>query len=210
VVGCPRSGSRFFVKVLRNSGFQVAHESFRRDGTVGMFFAVEDYWYPGQHWTVDDDNPVEDESRQHRSDYEFEQVWHYVRDPRRVIPSMARYLAGTVWCWQERHTEISCGLYPKKLRAMKFWVTWNSLIEQNERVDLRFRMEDIDDYWKGMKGRLGIPADKVIPDAYPRDYGSNGQPHERPQPMTWDEMKSLDEPTYRAVREMAQRYGYED
>jgi hypothetical protein len=207
-VGCPRSGSQFLVGVLRNCGVKVGHEMFKPDGTIGMFFAVEDCYYPGKHWTTDDEQPIEDESRQHRSDYEFEQVWHYIRDPRKVIPSVAsRFLNPQVWPWQERHTGISCGLYPKKLRAMRFWVAWNELIEKNEDIAFRLRVEAIDDHWDEIKRRLGIDPDKAMPDVA-RDTGTLEKGPNRIRPMCWDEMKSLDEETTEKIQIMAERYGY--
>jgi hypothetical protein len=211
VLSTPRSGTRFVSMLLRNSGVKVGHEGFKRDGTVGMFFAVEDVWYPGKHWTTDDEHPVEDQSRQRRSDFEFEQVWHCTRDPRKVIPALAsRQFTDAIWCWQERHTGISCGIYPKKLRAMKFWLAWNELIEKNEQIDFFFRVEDIDAQWGRICTRLDIPLDTVIPAGLPRDYGTAETGPNRHQPMNWDEMKALDADLADKIRAMAVRYGYDD
>ena len=207
VLAMPKSATRFLTMLLRNAQVKVGHEHIKRHGTVGCFFAVEDCWYPGKHWS--DDHGHEDESRQRRSDYEFEHVWHMTRDPRKVIPSLAfRSFPGSMWCWQERHTGISSGLFPKSLRAMKFWLAWNSLIEQNEDVALRFRVEDIDAQWPGMCDRLGIEC-KPIPDALPRDYGTSGETGpSAPVPLGFDEMEAIDLETAKRVREMAERYGY--
>lgn len=200
----PRSGSRYLTTVLHAARVKVGHEMFKRDGTVGTFFAVEDVIYPGKHWSTDD------ESRQRRSDYEFERVWHYTRDPRKVIPSMAsRFMAPAIWVWQERHTGISAGLWPAKLRAMKLWVAWNELIERNEKIDLFFRIEDIDARWDEMCESVGLPADTELHDV-DRTYGTLEKGPRRTMPMTWDEMKSIDAEAARAVRDMARRYGYED
>jgi hypothetical protein len=202
-LACPRSGTRYLCKTLRNSGVPVGHEYLGYAGTVGMFFAVEDCWYPGKHWLG------EDEQKQRRSDYEFEQVWHFTRDPRLAIASIASTsFQRTIWPWQERHTGISSGLYPKELRAMKFWVAWNELIEKRESIDLFFRIEDIDEMWPVLCERLGL--DGVGGGlGYPKDLGSIENIRQRPVPMTWDEMKSIDNETYLRVREMATRYGYE-
>ena len=168
-----------------------------------MFFAVEDCWYPGKHWLG------EDEHLQRRSDHEFENVWHFARDPRKAIASIASAsYQRTTWPWQERHTGVSCGLYPKKLRAMQFWVAWNELIESNN-PEWFFRIEDIDAVWPEICERLGV--DGVGNGlGYPRDLGSIENVKQRPVPMTWDEMKSIDNTTYLRVREMAARYGYEE
>jgi hypothetical protein len=191
-------------KALQASGVRVGHEKFKDAGTVGMFFAVEDVWYPGKHWCT------EDEQKQRRSDYEFEQVWHFTRDPRKVIASLAStWFAKPTWCWQERHTGISCGLYPKKLRAMKFWVAWNELIEKNEKIDLFFRLENIDAVWPEICSRLGITGSPAVP-AIDRDYGTIGRGQQAVVPVTWDEMKSIDNETHLRVRDMAARYGYEE
>jgi hypothetical protein len=169
-----------------------------------MYFAVEDVWYPGRHWCT------EDEQKQRRSDYEFGQVWHFTRDPRRVVPSLASiWLNQGVWSWQERHTGVSCGIFPKKLRAMKHWVAWNELIEKNEKIDLFFRVEDIDNHWAEICERLGVTDGRPVP-AIERDLGSVPDKSQTVVPMTWDEMKSIDNETYERVFEMAVRYGYEE
>ena len=209
ILSSPRSATQFITKVLRNAQCKIGHEMIKDDGTCGMFFVVEDCWYPGKHWSAVPENDPEDESRTRRSDYEFEQVWHMVRDPRKVIPSLASPIfAAAIWCWQERHTGISCGLFPKPLRAMKFWLAWNSLIEQNEKIAFRFRIEDVDSQWPEMCDRVGIKC-KPIPDAYPRDYGTSGETGpSRIVPLSWAEMEEFDLETAKRVREMAERYGY--
>jgi hypothetical protein len=197
VLGLPRSGTQYLTLVLRNAGVKVGHEMFKWDGTVGMFFAVEDVFYPGQHWSTDD------EQRQRRSDYQFEQVWHLTRDPRRVIPSIVEAMNPQLWVWQERHTGISCGLFPKTLRAMLFWVAWNELIEKNEEIAYRFRVEDIDAEWPTIRERLGIEADPEVPPV-PRDYG-----HAKSiAPLSFEDMEAIDASTAFAVRVMSERYGY--
>lgn len=209
-LGCPKSGSRFLTAVLRGAGVKVGHEMFKRDGTVGMYFAVEDVWYPGKHWTTDEEHPVEDETKTRRSNFVFDKVFHFVRDPRMCIPSIgSTQFAPFNWCWQERHTGISCGMYPKRLRAMKFWVAWNELIEKNEKIDLFFRVEDIDDVWPEICEQLGITDHAEVP-PIPRDTGHDETGPRENKGMTWDEMKALNEVTYLRVREMAARYGYED
>ena len=198
----PRSGTRFVNLLLRSCGVKIGHEAFKRDGTVGMFFAVEDVSYPGKHWST------EDESRQRRSDYQFEQVWHFVRDPRKAIPSIAsHFLHQSIWWWQERHTGISAGLYPKALRAMLFWVAWHELIEKNEKVDYFFRVEDIDVEWPVMCRRMEIP-EREMP-AVERDLGTVETGPRRTMPLSFDEMDAIDPSAARAVRDMAERYGYE-
>lgn len=207
VLATPKSATRFLTKLMRNAHVKVGHEHIKRHGTVGCFFAVEDVWYPGKHWN--DDGGVEDESRQRRSDYEFEHVWHMTRDPRKVIPSLAfRHFPGTMWCWQERHTGISCGIYPKMLRSMLFYVAWNELIERNERIDHRFRIEDIDDEWPGLCSRLDIEC-KPVPEALPRNYGTTETGPNAPVPLNYEEMEAIDLEAAKRVREMAERYGYD-
>ncbi len=188
---------------INSCGAKVGHEKMKAGGTLGMYFAVEDVWYPGRHWCT------EDEQKQRRSDYEFEQVWHFTRDPRRAIPSLASvWLDQRMWSWQERHTGVSCGIYPKKLRAMKHWVAWNELIEKNQ-PGFFFRIEDIDAVWPEICERLGVVDGRPVP-KIPRDLGSVPDHNQSVIPMTWDEMKSIDNETYLRVREMAARYGYEE
>ena len=56
ILALPRSGTRFMKVVLRTSGFKIGHEMFKRQGTIGMFMAVEDVWHPGKHWSTDDES----------------------------------------------------------------------------------------------------------------------------------------------------------
>ena len=208
VLASPRSATRFMTRLLRSAQVKIGHEHMKRDGTCGMFFAAEDCWYPGKHWT--DDFGTEDESRQRRSDYEFEQVWHMTRDPRKVIPSIASpVLNQNIWCWQERHTGISCGIYPKMLRSMLFWVAWNELIEKTGEAALCFRVEDVDARWPEMCDRLDIPY-KPISSKIPRDYGACQETGPRRLvPLNFDDMEAIDLETAKRVREMAERYGYD-
>jgi hypothetical protein len=90
---------------------------------------------------------------------------------------------------------------------MQFWVAWNELIEKNK-PEFFFRIEDIDAVWPEICERLGIEDKPEVP-PYPRDYGTVYRGQQAIAPMTWDEMKSIDNETYLRVREMAARYGYE-
>jgi hypothetical protein len=198
VLAAPRSATQYLTMVLRNAQVKVGHEMFKRRGTVGMFFAVEDVFYPGRHWE-------ESEQHQRRSDYVFDQVWHVTRDPRRTIPSIASTaLNSQIWPWQERHTGISCGIYPKTLRAMLFWVAWNELIEENEDISYRFRIEDIDEEWPEIRNRMGIADEHEAVPNVPRDYGSS----RKLEPLSWDDMTAIEPTAAKSVRAMAERYGY--
>lgn len=200
-LSCPRSGSRYLTKILRNAGVKVGHESFKKDGTVGMFLAVDDYWYPGKHWYG------EDESRQGRRHFRFDNLWHFVRDPRKVIPSLAsEALPGFIWCWQERHTNLSAGLYPKTLRAMHFWLEWNQRIEQNVITEF-FRIEDLDVRWPSLCETLGIAEQPMV--KIDKTYGTVETGPRRTMPMGWDEMKSIDAGLTENIQAMAERYGYD-
>ncbi len=202
-LACPRSATRYLKKILRCAGMKVGHESFKRRGTVGMMFAVEDSIYPGKHWSD------EHEWRQRRSHYDFKQVWHFTRDPRNVISSLAsKYLPSNVWIWQERHTGIDAGLWPKELRAMLFWVAWNELIEKNEKINFRFRIEDIDLAWPEICSRLSIEDRPDVP-SIDRDYGTFERGQKRIQPLRWNEMLDIDPKAAYRVRTMAERYGYD-
>ena len=202
-LACPRSATRYLQRAMRNAGIKVGHESFKRRGTIGMMFAVEDSIYPGKHWSD------ENEWRQRRSHYDFGQVWHFTRDPRKVIPSLASFaLSSEAWIWQERHTGIDAGLWPKELRAMLFWVAWNELIEKNEKIDYRFCIEDIDSEWPEICSRMGVDSSKGVPNI-PLDYGTVETGPRRTQPLRWDAMLNIDEKTAHRVRTMAERYGYD-
>jgi hypothetical protein len=127
-----------------------------------------------------------------------------------VIPSIAsRFFQRAIWPWQERHTGISSGLYPKTLRAMRFWVAWNELIEHNETIDFFFRIEDIDAVWPEIRRRLGISGYPEVP-RVERDLGTAEHGVQHVQPLSFEQMDAIDLEAAKRVREMAARYGYSD
>jgi len=196
VVGCPRSGTRFMRTLLRGQKIDVGHEALKDDGAVSCFYAVEDYHYPGKHYR-------NDETKQYRSLNTFDHVWHQVRDPRCVIPSMVKGLQPAFWHWQEKHTWIPGDAQPPELRAMLFWLHWNRMIDAIQQAYYRYRIEAIDSEWPKMRSLLGLP--EIPLPVIPRNIGTSKAP-----PMTWEQMKAFDEKTFSEVRELASVYGYED
>ena len=179
VVACPRSGTRSLARSLLNAGVRCHHEVMGRDGSVSHFLAVDDYYYAGMH-------------QEGRRDFEFEHIWHQVRNPLHAIPSIAKHITKRSWWhWQEKHTGVSYDETPLR-RAALFWLRWNSLCNDND-PGLTYRIEDAPlDLMGKILGVEMAPLERI----------RHGVAVE---PIGWDELEELAEP----IRLLAKEYGYD-
>jgi hypothetical protein len=190
ITGLPRSGTRFIRNILQNARFNVGHENMKEDGIVSCFFAVNDFWYPGNH-------------PPYRDQWTFDHYWHQVRDPRKVLPSMVVALQGHFWHWQEKHTGVPGDLEPALVRAGKIWVWWTEHILSTN-PDWTYRIEDIDALWPQMRERLGVEAFPMYDT--PRNLGT----HKKSQSVSWEYLFRIDDKLFRRVRELGRIVGYID
>lgn len=197
VTGMPRSGTRYIRAVLQNCGLNVGHETMRLDGSrhadglVSCFYAWDDYWYPG--------HPP------YRSRFTFDQVWHQLRDPREVLPSLLAALRGRrglFWRWQERHTGIPGDGEPGLIRAAKVWIVWTRHVEATC-PDRTYRLEDVPEVWPELAERLGIPG-TPLPEVSIEKYHNKDS-----APVSWEEIEALDRKVSDELRQVAASVGYE-
>lgn len=165
VTGCPRSGTVYYASWLRSLGYDFKHEGVGETGCVSWMFAVDDDAYPYKHET-------------RRSDHEFDEIVHLVRNPIDCIASLIT-MGPKAWMFIDRHVGID-DRWGHIGRAASAWLRWNQLCE--EQADTRIRIED-------------VPYDPAIL--------SNTRPH---PPVDWDALAYL--PFADELRMAARRYGY--
>lgn len=186
VTGCPRSGTRFVSRELLDAGVVARHERMGRDGIVSGLFCVDDYFYAIDRLTIP-----------RFRDCKFEHVYHLVRDPGEVIPSMVTNLRDNFWHWQEKHTGILGDTEPAELKAGLFWLVWNGIVEENLPQARRIRIEDWASEWPKMANALGVEAKEI------RSGDRFKTEHPR---LDWEQI--TDDEVRASVQEMAHRYGY--
>ena len=196
VLAAARSGTRYLWKCLMLAGVDIGHERWKVNGTIAPALAVDDYFYAA-HW--------EREKSPRRRDIVVDESWHQVRHPLDVISSWETGPNLSHWHWQQKHTRVSWDERPF-VRAARYWLAWNDIIDADCDTTLRYRIEDIESVWPEMMRRLGM--DEELPDVA-RDFGkinlSRIGKTERVK-ARWEDLAEYEEP----VRLMAKEYGYED
>lgn len=190
VTGCPRSGTRYFYRVLsRAHVLGVRHEHMGEEGTVNGLWAVND---------------TQGRNRHKRDDYVFEHRWHQTRHPLQQIVSMREHFKKTpsFWVFQEKHTGVPA-LTPSWRegsfeREARFWLEWNALA--GAWCQWQYRIEDVEEVWPRMMNDLKRPGT-----AFPQGLlkNVNACVHEE---IGWDDLGEWAEP----VRKRAVEYGYEE
>jgi len=185
ITGSPRSGTQYISRALQYVGVLARHERIGVDGIVSCLFCVEDF-----HYIVKIPHP-------RLSECSFENIYHLVRDPRDVIPSIVMNIRDDFWHWQEKHTGIPGDLMPATERSSMFWNTWNQIIEDRFPQAKRIRLEDIHSEWKGILNSLGVEYQDPI------DVHPSQTEHER---LSYDQIENVS--LRSSVMKRAYRYGY--
>lgn len=189
VTGTGHCGTGYVAHLLRSAGINCGHE-----GVVDCFGEWSKDWalleaecgWPVGHCT---------EWLWHSD------VYHLVRHPLRVIRSWlygapAWDTAPDAW-WQKR---LGIGIEPGLEQCALRYVGWNQLIEDSEpvrRIQVERRVAILDEM--GIE-RPAVPFDNIHANKH-----VNG-----PAEMTWQMIEAGVTPSsYRALREMGDRYGYE-
>jgi len=125
VTGCGRSGTKSVAYLLRCGGLNVPHERrMGADGISSWLFGVDSRAVP---W-----GPAPE-------DYSFDYVVQLTRNPLLAIPSIATFNKRS-WDYIKAHVPVSPS-DPPLLKAAKYWLMWNELIET--RAEARLRIEDM-------------------------------------------------------------------
>lgn len=170
--------------MLCEAGLRIGHERMREDGCVSAFFAVDDYYYPAKH-------------RERRGDFAFENVWHLVRSPLRVIGSLAGRMSRGFWHWQQVHTRIRGDLPPVE-RAMRFWLAWTAKCDAIAQHRILF--EDLPSRFSWLLTELGV-ARSSTPSVPHVGQSAHAD-------LDWQSLASVDKRLARMVSARARIYGY--
>ncbi len=198
ITGHPRSGTTYTRTLLEAAGLKVGGEHWGRPGyaegrppvagIVSWFHAV---------LLPDEIGPVV----------------HQVRHPLDVIPS-AQTLTNGAFRLMFQHTSAPKQWYPMlRLRrlfkgittrnalhwAMHTWLHWNEMLDSDDRVVLRYRVEEIEHNWSAIMDAIGIEAPP-----FPRDV-----PHNVNTRKSQYADKRMDPELTNRIVAKAKEYGYE-
>lgn len=143
ITGCGRSGTKFISTLLNNMGLDVPHEDLGTDGAASWTMAVDSEqtpWGPG------------------RRGLKFARVFHQVRHPLLVIPSLTTFTPPS-WEFIEKH--IACPASdPPVLRAAKYWYFWN--IEAEKFAHWTYRVENLPSIFDEFCVKIGVPIRRDV------------------------------------------------
>jgi hypothetical protein len=216
VTGCGRSGTKYTSFVLRRLGLDVPHERLGRHGVSAWDAAG-----PARGRPYGPTEPVR-----------FEHVFHQVRHPLDVIPSVTTfgpeswaYICATTPCRPDE---------PVLVRAARYWVAWNDRVETI--ATWRYRVEELPSVFAELCRLLGVEGrpsalGRVATDVNTRRRGRAfhlgeellerlglDMPDELRRLLTrrrdvprigWDDLDRADPALAAQVREQAARYGYD-
>jgi hypothetical protein len=196
ITGCPRSGTTYTAKCLKESGMDINHEFPGAQGCVS--FSMVDNYY---HELLPAFN------------VEFKHVFHQVRDPLDVISSIyTNYSAQTLWCKVysylfRRFTSRSIPEYNNNdsslIMIAKFYYYWN--LKAEKMAEWRYRIEDFVSIIPEFERRLGI---QVKIGNVPKNTNTW---HKINRKFTWKDLEEqLPSELCLNLKNMAQRYGYPD
>jgi hypothetical protein len=201
VLGTGRCGTMFTTKALRTVGINVTHEKVGEDGTVSHYFLVDSDWYPMAPWQ---ENQQKKHVGERRSDFEFEHTLHIVRDPRKAIPSMTKIFGSVTWQFYIDNGVIPAGIKNPMLRAMHLWLRHNELAQ--EQADLTYNLERYAQAWPAIMEILG--RNEPYP-AHLKPMNKTGG-FRAYTPLTFNDMRHLDNNLANQIRNLARSYGYKE
>jgi hypothetical protein len=218
VCGAPRSGTKYIAQVWQQLGLKIGHEYVDDDGTSSHYFLTTTLRYPEK-------NKRQVHVGQRPGDFEFDHVFHQVRHPVLVIDSMQ---------WIPGHSKMlkAYGITPPKNPLAKvccaYWL-FNRLCEQQP-VEIRYRIEDIDQELPRLCRVLGVPAPARTPDVsrtlnHDQRYDSSftagfgkvvrgkiaewRRKVDNHPPITWGHIQAATPEWAPRIRSMAEQYGYD-
>lgn len=201
VLGTGRCGTMFTAKALRTVGINVLHEKVGEHGTVSHYFVTDSDWYPMAPWQ---DKAKKKHVGERRSDFEFENIFHIVRDPRKAIPSMTKIFGSVTWRFYEENGIIDEGIKSPLLRAMHLWYNHNN--KAGHQADITFRLEDYANAWPRLMRKLGSKAPYP---AHLKPMNKTGG-FKSYTPMTFEQMAELDPVLANKIKKLALKYGYKE
>ena len=185
ITGCPRSGTGYASRIFQAQGLDIGHEHLGTDGVSSWLFAVTDHRYP---WH---------KRGELRQNYNFQVILHQVRDPLKVLASMA-VLRRPDWTFIRRHLELPPGSLQRRIA---FYLGWTELCDRQ--AHYRYRLEDIETEWPRLHQLCGgSPHWTGRAETTSKTYNRR-----RHQDLAWSQILAL--PGGTAVAARARTYGYE-
>lgn len=220
ILACGRSGTQYISKVWKKAGLDFGHEHVLSDGCVSMYFCLP-------HADISAFNTSNKHAvhpNEYREDFEFEHIWHQVRDPLKAIDSMAKAFNSTVRRWTQDHMGIDagnaykrqCSIEDKYLWAMRYYLQGNELMAQQ--AQLTYRLESLQNIWWAPlcdKLGLGLPLFPNVSSTTNRGlrfaFKSKEQAAEIRETLydtSWETLKRVDKTLAGEIRERTREWGY--
>jgi len=143
VTGCGRSGTKYIASVLQSMGLDVPHEDLGKDGAASWCMAVDSVeapWGRGRRGAT------------------FDAIFHQVRHPLKVIPSLSTF---TPPSWEFIEKYIPCPASdPTILRAAKYYYYWN--LEAEKIAQWRYQVEEFPEVFDEFCRRINMPVRREV------------------------------------------------
>lgn len=228
VHGAPRSSTTYHAKALMAAGFNVGHNWTDLDGTVSHWLAMPGP-YPRTPWDMGTKARPNTMAAHVGEDVEalrFGMEIHIVRHPLSVIGSIrGGLLSKTHWQWFAERVPECDPTGPLLVRGMLMWLRYNQAIERLRedvkvglmwdsvapRIAARYRVEDQgQDVWDHCMRVLWARAPELMPlPAISKTTNRQGG-YLAAKPTTWGDLETTDLVLTKEIRELAERYGYDD
>ncbi len=208
ILACARSATLYMHKALKVEGLDVKHECMGADGSVSNYLVPRSTDMPPKSENSGFKyNHHSDGSRAYM--YQFDHVFHQVRNPLKVICSFASMFSKKELKWMGPYIREYDPMFNEDMkpiqRSMRYWLFWNKMIEDRWKVTLRYRIEDIDDAWPAIAQCLGLPT-KTPPDTKRTTNHKGGT--WGPKEWTWEHLEEIDWVLTEQIRNKAREYGY--
>jgi hypothetical protein len=200
IVAAPFSGTTYTAILLRKLGLNVGHERPGGNGTVCWHLAA-----------VGPPYIMGESRREHRPDRtHYKTILHQVRHPLKMIttfqhnvgqPNMWPYICAHVGMDQMAETPLR--------RTMKFWLVWNMLSEKCA-GGKTYQIEDLPNRFEWFCKEIGVPANRDTLHRLSTRENSHQAKFGMGRYLRWDELFAEDVKVAAQIKQMAQRYGYEE
>lgn len=222
ILACGRSGTLYTTKMFKKAGLDLGHETVGDFGTCSMYFVRDK-----TDCRLVNKNQAEGiHIGQCRSMYDFEHVWHQVREPLKCIDSLAKCFSRKVRLWTNdqlgidlpgRSREFQCSLDDKIHWAMHYYYVNNKMCEAQ--AEWTYRLEGIgpETFWH-MCEKLDVIPDNIKPqvsDTTNRGLRFAFKSKEQSQVIretiydtTWNTLAKINEPLAKKIRTLSRSYGY--
>jgi len=210
ITGCGRSGTMYASEVWKTQGLEITHENplppngcMGRDGIASWYMAVND-----------PDPPFGPSA----SAYAFDFVIHQVRDPLKVIASVAQFILRDRRSrdYIERNAPATRLTHPERslprrdrllLQAARYWYYWNLISEQ--KASMTIQVEHLTASLERLCRFLEVTYKPDVAELVSRNiHGRNLYIDEPYWEIGWKDIARIDAEITEKIKELARSYGY--